>query len=303
MPNRKLVLETRLLAPLLFAVEQGRTQADYCRELKVLKGTASKRFKTAEGAGLIRCTSRDAVRNYELTEAGKLLVSSFKTPLNMETFKYLIRYEHLFFTSDLQFRDSSVGGKRGDDFFVKLAKGGFVVSPRRHFKGWQVEKEDATIFVSGTKVWFLVKPIWAASIVEALEKALSLVEKLRCDFVTRFGVRLGRPDEVVKLTRQEMALLGGMTKQWSKHYFRQNERIKIDSSTGVPEIETRHKTLAVEDMDRVFKFQDAVARGEINSEDWQAVKETVASIPWGTLAEFAESLRKPKIEPDWRDRI
>ena len=278
----------------LEAIAAGLSQAQTARQFNLPKYKVSRVFASMERQNLIRVTALTRPKFYLLTKQGEELLALFRRGIKSATkgggFRALFRYEHLFFTSGIR----SVS----PDWERRLEKAGYVVSLRRHYRGFQLAGEEATVFVSGKSVWFLVKPLWSDSVSGALNRALEIVLGLKTDFESRFGFRLGYPERVVDLRRQEVAMTGGMDSFFPKGFFRQDGRVKFDCSTGEPEIETVNKTLALDDMNRVFDFTASIARGEVSVEELKAVKEFLP-----TLKEFVEALRKPGTERDLRELI
>ena len=260
----------------LRAVALNLKQSEFAQQFGYSRSQSSRIFKRVARYGLIHREYRTSHVVWSLTADGQRVLLDYRRGMPHAT-STIFRWEHLFFKSEWRVKP------RGLE--ERLTQEGFVFAPRHNYGGWEWKEESVTVFVTSKSVWFLVRPVVADTIAEALNKGLAIVGRARADFEAKFGCRLGYPERVSVLKRQELAMIGGMTEFFPKGFFKQGERLKIDASTGVPELETVHKAFAIEDMERIYTFQDAVARGLI------------------TVASAGGSKQLDVKERDWRDLV
>jgi hypothetical protein len=285
---------------LLAALEHQASQYEIRVALKQPKYQISRDFASMEKKGLIRYVGGSHPKFFELTAEGKGLLEIIRPSLKnatIEGFSVLFRYHALFFQSEIRSTPA--------DWQARLERGGYVVSSRRHYRGWQVKTEDVTVFVTSKTVWWLVKPVYAAEISEALNTALGVALDAKNRFENSFAFRLGYPERILSLSRQELAMIGGLTRYVPDGFNMESAdgRLRIDHSEGPAEIETFHKQFALDDMTRIFEFQAEVARGNVSPEELKAVREFLPMLQEAVpvLRELAEALRKPAKERDFRE--
>ena len=95
----------------------------------------------------------------------------------------------------------------------------------------------------------------------------------------------------------------GICELFPQGSFAKGERVDVDCSTGEPELETHHKTLAVEDMGRVNDFLNAVAKQELSVENLKEISVSVAELSKALpdIKALADAMRKPSTKPERRE--
>ena len=213
------------------------------------RSSASRRFKTMEMAGLIRQTLRTSTSCYELTEQGKALLKVVRKVVPTAT--SVFRWHHLIFKLPIVNRESQVDFEyfRGESWKEKR---------RGILHGFEAKIEGEAVFFCGESFLVYPKPIHAQDFHEAIEKGLTLGE--------RIGRRLEELFPKIKLhyrmevCRQQMAVKGGWTKWIPEGYSFAGDRLLVDFSTGEAEVESFGK-FTVEGMSRVARFLDRIASG------------------------------------------
>jgi hypothetical protein len=108
---------------------------------------------------------------------------------------------------------------------------------------------------------------------EAMELLWNVISYLEDIFP---GLHIGQPKQVARIIRQEFARLNDALaieydrtgQELEKKILYISDRLKIDKSKGIPELETHHKIFAKEDLGRITKLYEDVVRGDFDLKDF-----------------------------------
>lgn len=120
------------------------------------------------------------------------------------------------------------------------------------------------MFTPNTVQHFLPE-FYASSSLEALDSAIKLVWKVK-EYLEREyeDLVLGKPEEVALLNRQHLTIQHDpLALEYFKHNQKhdkklryESDRLHIDASKGVPELETVNKVYASEDLFKITEFYE-----------------------------------------------
>lgn len=105
------------------------------------------------------------------------------------------------------------------------------------------------------------------------------------------GLRIGAPKETARISRQELAKMNdSLAVEYDRTgqalgkkilYF--SDRIKIDKSRGVPELETHHRIFAKEDLGKITELYEDVVRGDFDLKDFNKNLANIMSMQQGGM--------------------
>lgn len=250
----------------LWVVENSQGAADLARLLKVNRSNAFRRLQVLSREGLIEPGVLSGLRFWRLTASGAAVLQHVRmgfmnrTPSEVlgEPAAWLktFRWHHLLFKFprlDERLKE--------DDGAPLLAAGfsagrqGFVSGFVRRLDGWRVVVTTQSVLLYCPKGGIVGGSPYDA-VLKGLEQSCSIVARVQAllpwlDVAARY-----------ELCRQELALMG-VAKEWVPEGFRYaSDRLVIDFSTGTAEVEAVDRAYAVDDMIRLARFWDQVARGE-----------------------------------------
>lgn len=131
-------------------------------------------------------------------------------------------------------------------------------------------------------VQFVAPAIYGPSQDAAFEDALRLVEKVKrfLEDVEFPGLVLGDPSQVYRVTQQHYARpFDPLANEYYKNSVKtgvrttyRSDRLAIDMSLGLPELETVHRVFAKDDLRKITEFYESYLRGDVSWSDLEAIK-------------------------------
>jgi len=239
----------------LLAIAQGyHTNKEITQHLGISKSLTAYHLKRLQERGLIKRTVKDVIVIYELTESGKSYCSNLVTLPSKDSPRQ-IRAHDLFFVVDILRKPRS--------FEKRLKQHNWIAFYPANYRAWKKKIAKANLIFKPNVLEIYLADIYAPTpqnaTAEAIKTVLEIIEQLEQDYP---GLRLGKPQEVARLEKQHIAIqhdpLAVLYAQEGKSY--RSERIHIDHSHGVPELETVHKTLAGEDIHKITRFYEELVR-------------------------------------------
>lgn len=269
----------------LLLIDEGESVPLIAHKLGINQSNVRRRIYVLEKHGLVRRGARSEKRFWALTDQGKTVLEALRRGFGGARFddlrswgkkSLLFRWHNLIFKF-------SIFDKRGSGdaliFARRLSEKGFQRVDRGIFNGYAQDFEGTLIIWTGKSVLCYPKPVQAGSEVEALVRGYAIAERARARWEKLVGVRLTANLEVC---RQQLAVIGGLSVRIPQGYHYASDRVVIDCSTGVAEIETVDKKLAIDDMFTLSHFVDALVRGEVSVAEQGEFREMLSSL--ATLA-------------------
>ena len=259
MPRKKLGSTT---LQVLLAIAQGKhTNKEITKHLGIYKSLTAYHLKKLQKEGLIKRTVTDAVVIYELTEAGKSYCESILN-LSPQESPMKIRAHNMFFKVKIIRKPANLDRR--------LKEANWIEFYPRNYRAWRKKTEKASLVFKPNVLEIYLGDIYAATQQEAMSKAiktvLEIIEELEHIYP---GLKLAKPEEVARIEKQHFAIqndpLATLYVQQGKSY--RSDRIHIDHSKGIPELETVHKLHASEDVHKITQFYEELIREDFSIRD------------------------------------
>jgi hypothetical protein len=149
--------------------------------------------------------------------------------------------------------------------FEKVRNKYTLISKSSKHRGFRLQFKDCIIlFYSPKKVCFYLPGIYADSIPEIYAEAYERYIQPLINYLEQMfpGLKVNQY-EIATLTLNHVALqnhaLAEAFKQFNVRY--SSDRLEVDHSHGVAELETVHKKYAVEDMDKILTYEEVIRGG------------------------------------------
>lgn len=247
---------------LLRRINEGRTAIQIAREFKVDRASISKRIARFKSKGWVVEGIRTSFKELKLTSSGKDLLNELQHVLKglgsatlTKDFTVTFRWHHLIFKIPII--------KQQPGMFESMQKKGAFYTQRgpKNIRGWEVNIDSTPVFLTGSSFLIYPRPITAGSINEAVATGLTQLDAIYSKLLRWFPYAdLSYKKE---LCRQHLAMVGGITTLIPDKFNYKSDRLLIDCSTGVPEIETPHKVYSVEDMTKIVAFLDSLIKNDL----------------------------------------
>jgi len=247
----------------LLAIAQGyHTNKEISQHLGISKSLTAYHLKGLTERGLVKRTVRDVIVIYELTESGKSYCSNlFALPSKDSPSR--IRAHDLFFVVDIL--------KKPRSFERRLKQNNWIAFYPANYRAWRKKIAKANLVFKPRVLEIYLADIYAPTpqkaTAEAIKLVLEIIEELEEEYP---GLRLGRPTEVARLVKQHYAIeydpLAILFHTQGRSY--RSERIHIDHSKGIPELEVVHNLHAGEDICKIVRFYEEIIReGDFSLKD------------------------------------
>ena len=268
---------SRLDFEILIAITMGsNTNKQLSEKLRKRKGknvpkaTISRHTKKLEKLGLISQKKIYNSRPFELTEMAKLAISIFLTK-GAKGVEMVVRGHGFGFVCEI------LRKPRGLE--ETLRGGGWGEFYPKNRVGYKKELWGCTVIFNPRSVQFIPQEVYGASADACFDAAYRLVLEVQ-DFLQKEynGLVLG-PITVI-YNQQYAHMFDPLTVEFLKTSMKENvnltyrsDRLAIDQSKKVPELETVHKTFSKDDLRKICEFYEGLIRTDFKIEDIEGLKE------------------------------
>lgn len=241
----------------LQAISKRKTQKQIANEiLKINKSNASRRIHVLAKAQLIEKDFRTSYNQWRITRSGKAMMQHLRNifgtaTLTDENFPITFRWHHIMFKLTILKTPVDMQHLLQQNKYYYGKKEGFLY-------GWIKRVQGADILVTGKSILIYPKPIEAGSVNDAVIAGCNLVDYITTMLHDQFP--LLEFQDRTQICRQHCAMVGGITNFFPREFHYESDRLVIDCSTGVPELECIHKTYSITDMQNLAQFFEGVIR-------------------------------------------
>jgi hypothetical protein len=227
---------------------------------------------------------------YELTSSGKNYVCGFLVEGNEGNEKSIRQMTHrlhgpLTFSARIRFKG---GEQMTSELQQLLEKDNFIACYPANQIWYKKRLFRVLVMFTPSTVQLFMPEIYGDEhevYSEAMELLWNVISYLEDIFP---GLHIGTPKQVARIIRQEFAKLNDALaieydrtgQSLGKKILYMSDRMKIDKSKGIPELETCHKVFAKEDLGKITKLYEDVVRGDFDLKDFSK-----------KLAQMEESMR------------
>lgn len=235
----------------------------------VPKPTISRHTKKLEKLGLLKQRIEFNVRPFELTERGKNRISIFLT--RGVDFAGNVRGHRFGFVCKIL--------RAPKDLRVRLEKGGWVVFYPKNREAHKNRLWGCTVIFNPRSVQFMPPEVYASSGDAAFDEAYRLVLKVREHLNSEYpGLVLG-PDTAIY--GQEYArMFDPLAMEYLKTSLKEgvnltykSDRLAIDLSKKLPELETIHKAHSKDDLRKITEFYEDLVRTDFKIKNVETIEE------------------------------
>jgi len=237
---------------ILLGVRNNLSQAQITAMLPVNRSNATRRFHVLETHNYIKRRAKGKPQFWELTAEGKAVLDALLEVYGAapsEADAVAFRWHAV----QVLFRYLA----KPPAFERQLSKGGFILSRRATYSGYEAKLDGCTVFCSPLSIWVMLRQP-AATPIKAVTAGLRRAFAIRDMLEQKFpGLKL---DGDARLTRQHFAMEGGLSLTLPDDFKYRSERLMVDASTGKVEVEAIHSKLAHEDMVQLTELLEFVVR-------------------------------------------
>ena len=249
--NLKNAREAQLLNAtywVLRLIKEGNTQEQMSKTLMINPSNISRRIAVLTRKGFIAKEYRTSINVLKLTQSGQYMMQHLRNlfgdaTLTPKEFPLIFRWHHIVFKVPIL--------KQPPEMQHLLNENKFYLKNMGVFRGWARKVCNTNVMLTGKSILIYPTPISAGSVNSAVITGLDLVSRILAEIRKLFPYLVFQ--ENLELCRQHCALIGGITNFFPMEFHYESDRLVIDCSTGVPEIECIHRTLAIEDMQNVVR--------------------------------------------------
>lgn len=164
----------------------------------------------------------------------------------------------------------------------QLEEGNWVAFYPKNRVAYKRRELGCMVIFNPRSVQFMPPEVYAASEAAAFEEALRLVlqvkELLETDEFP--GLVLGDPSQVARVYQQHYARpFDPLANEYYKNSLKtgvqttyRSERLAVDLSPGLPELETVHRVHAKDDLRKITEFYEQMVRGALSWNDLEALR-------------------------------
>jgi len=252
---------------ILLIIDLYSTNKEICRKLKEPKWKISRRMTKLCRIGLLKKTGRFFGRKLK----GTIACCNFLTLY--EKNELIIR------THNMRFKSKIV--RAPEQLQEKLLKSNWVEHFPNNWTGYRKRIFNCYVLFTPKNVQYILPEIYARTSEQAIDSAVKLVLNIKESLEDEFkGFVLGKPEEVTTLMNQHyanqfdpLALEHWKYKQTNNVTLTyKSDRLNIDFSKGVPELETVHKVHAKDDINKITKFYEDMIRTDFDLNDFLEVQ-------------------------------
>jgi DNA-binding MarR family transcriptional regulator len=267
--NREL---TKLDAELLILIGTGENRNQLLHERlikaddkKVSKSTISRHTSKLAKLGLITQRAAFNQRIFDLTDRGKDIISNLLAggEGDLAYPRFPIRGHNIRFRSDI--------ARRPEGLVKKLRETNWVEYYPQSWIGYRKEVDGCNILLTSKSVIFMPPPTYGSSAEECMAEACAVVLRVKKEIEDNYpGLVLGKPERVSTILKQHYArpfdpaairLHQENMKEGHRSTY-MGERLSVDYSTGIPELETTDRVSAQEDFCSIMGFYEDFLRYE-----------------------------------------
>lgn len=248
---------------ILRAIPRFQIPSKISEETKIHWRTVYRRLKRLLKIRLIRKIGKSPAI-YELLPRGKHTIVTFLVPSREAT----IRSHDLKMISDII--------RKPKAFEQKLLKSNWVEYHTYTYSGYKNMVGTTLVLFTPHKVQFILEEFYSDDVRINMDRALKEVLGVIRLLEKRYrGLRISQPTELARIISQEHAIQRDpVAVEFKKssindgiNYTYKSERLKVDASKGVPELETHHKIYAIEDLERIMRFYNTLVSKEVELSD------------------------------------
>ena len=236
----------------------------------VPKSTISRHTTKLKKLGLISQKKTYNIRPFELTEKAKVAISIFLTR-GAEEVETVVRGHAFGFKCEIL--------RKPRDLEERLRGGGWGEFYPKNRVGYKKELWGCTVIFNPRSVQFIPQEVYGASPDACFDVAYRLVLQVQ-DFLQKeyHGLVLG-PITVI-YNQQYAHMFDPLAVQFLKTSMEENvnltyrsNRLAIDLSKKVPELETIHKVFSKDDLRKICQFYEGLIRTDFKIENIEDLKE------------------------------
>jgi hypothetical protein len=243
--------------------------------------------KRLENMGLITQNRIFNWRPFELTDKGKIAVSVFLSEGAVEM-EQVVRGHAFGFVCEIL--------RKPKDLEERLENGGWGEFYPKNRVGYKKDLWGCTVVFNPRSVQFIPEEVYAPNGDAAFQEAYRLVLKIQDSLQSEYeGLVLG---PITRIYNQQYAriydpfaaeLLRSSLKEGERLTYK-SDRLAVDYSKGIPELETVHRTYSKDDMRKICEFYEGLVRTDFKIEDVNDLKEAAKSLTMAGMY-LAENLK------------
>lgn len=244
----------------LLMLNEGARIPAIAARLGINVSNVTRRIYVFERKGYLKRGVRTSFQEWHLTQLGKSALNEMQQVRKVfggarlnEPKNLSFRYHHLIFKISIL--------RQPPEIIPQLIKHHFKGNRRGFMRGFEVKIRGTPVFYAGKSFLIYPAPIPAGSPHQAIEAGLRELD-LILEVLARWfpQVELHNRRE---LCRQHLAMIGGLSELIPDGFNYSSDRIVVDASTGVIEVETVNKKYAFEDMLKIISFLDSLVKDEL----------------------------------------
>jgi len=250
------------------------------RGKNVPKSTISRHTTKLVNLGLITRKKIYNLRPFELTEKAKVAISIFLTR-GEEVEWNLVRGHAFGFVCKIL--------RKPRDLEERLKKKGWAEFHPRNWNGYTKPLWGCTVVFSPSSVQFVPQEVYAASGEAAFDEVFRLVQEVQTYLMEEYPGLVLSPltfvyNQSYARVFDPLALefMRTSAKEGVNVTYR-SDRVAIDASKGLPELETVHKVFSKDDLRLIAEFYEGLVRHSFRIEDFHSLQVAIT--------EFAENLK------------
>lgn len=236
----------------------------------VPKSTISRHTTELKKLGLITEKKIYTFRPFELTENAKVAISIFLTG-DVGEMEQVVRGHGFGFVCEVLRRPRGLEERLND--------GGWCEFYPKNRVGYKKELSGCTVIFNPRSVQFIPQEVYGASQDACFDVAYRLVLRVQ-DFLQKEYAGLVLGPVTVIYNQQYAHMFDPLAVEVLKTSMKENvnltyrsDRLAIDQSKKVPELETIHKVFSKDDLRKIYEFYEGLIRTDFKIEDVGDLKE------------------------------
>lgn len=249
------------------------------RGKRVPKSTISDHTRKLNELGLIKTQKLFNLREFFLTDQGKLTISEIMARGQGLSLGLPVRGHAFGFICEIK--------REPKDLRDRLKKENWVAYYPKNRVAYKQRWMGCMVIFNPHSVQFMPPEIYAPSQDGAFDQAWRLVQKVK-EFLENEefeGLVLGSPQQVARVTGQHYARpFDPLAVEYYKNSLKtgvrstyRSDRFGIDLSLGLPEAETLHKVHSKDDLAKITEFYERLIRSELTFDDLEMIRHEIPS--------------------------